>query len=229
MGLFELARRPLVEHFEGPNGGDLVAPELYPDGFSGRDREEVQDAAAHRELPDFLDERDPLESPFLQLGHQLGEVGLRARPEGASHVRQVRGNRDALLEPPWRGHQDLGATREQRFHRLDPQSADLEVRLVLFVGQRLLLREQMGRSVGTEEDLEVGFGRHRRLRVGSDEYEDALRSRAVQRGHHRRTERAADTAERDRRGRTREGVCDRLDGRACAHGGQHGVRKRHRM
>ncbi len=71
---------------------------------------------------------------------QLGERDHVAHLERLAQLGQAGGDGHALLQRPWRGDQDVRPAREEGLHGLDAQAADLQVRLGLLVGERLLLR-----------------------------------------------------------------------------------------
>ncbi len=89
-----------------PDGGHLVAPELHAHGLGRAEGEEVQEAAAHRELAHLLHQRHPLEAPLLQVVHQGLERVLFAHLQGEPQAGQVIGHGGPLLERPQRGHEE---------------------------------------------------------------------------------------------------------------------------
>jgi hypothetical protein len=62
----ELAGRALVQDVELADRRELIAPEFEADRIRRTEPEQVDDAAAHGELPDALDQRSPLEAHALQ-------------------------------------------------------------------------------------------------------------------------------------------------------------------
>ena len=72
----------LVGDREHPHLGDLVAPELDADRMLGGGREDVEDAAAHRELAAPGDHVDPAVGQFDQPRDQAVESPVRRRPAG---------------------------------------------------------------------------------------------------------------------------------------------------
>ncbi len=92
---------PLVAHGEGRQPVDLVAPQVDADRRVGRGREDVDDAAAHGELPAVLD----LVLAPVPARHQLVQQGLGVdllAPRDHERHRRLLG-REALQDRPHRG------------------------------------------------------------------------------------------------------------------------------
>ena len=75
----DLGYRPLVGDGEHPHLGDLVTPELDAHRVLGGRREDVQDAAAHRELAAAADHVDAGVGQLDEPGDDVVELGLGAR------------------------------------------------------------------------------------------------------------------------------------------------------
>jgi hypothetical protein len=136
------ARRALRVEVEVAELADLVAPELEAHRLGHAEAVDVEDAAAHRVLPDVVDERDALEA-------HAGEVGGEVL--GAPHVaaaqlepRLLHGARElrALEHRARRGEEDLHVAARQPLERLDALAGDLGVRLGL--AERLAVRVERG-------------------------------------------------------------------------------------
>ena len=85
----ELRDRALIGDRERPHLGDLVGPELDADGMLGGGREDIQNAAAHRELAAPGDHVDPDVGQFGQPRDQAVEIEFGADPKGPG--RSLRG------------------------------------------------------------------------------------------------------------------------------------------
>ena len=72
-------QRPLVGHREGAHLLHLVAPELHPNRVLGGGREDVEDPAAHCELPTALHQVGAGVADGDQLPGDICRIGLRAR------------------------------------------------------------------------------------------------------------------------------------------------------
>src|SRR5690606_32001282 len=177
---------------------------------------------------DLLHERHAVEAPALELVDERAEVGHVPHAERAPERREIRRHGDALLEPPRRRDEDLGAAREERLHRLDAQPADLEMGRVLLVGERLLLREEVDGTVLAEQHPEVGLRGHPAPRIVADDHEHALRSSAVERGHDRLREGADDPADADALPGAGQPAAEVPDDGTRRYGGDDGISARHR-
>ena len=174
VGLGDLVHGALVQDVEGADRLDLVAPQLDAHRVAGAHAVDVHDAAPHRELPDLLHQRDPLEAPALQRLGELAQVQELPDAHREAEAGQVGGDGDPLLERPGRGDQDVGPTAEEGLHGLDAEAPDLQVGLGLLVGEGFLLRVQAGGVVGVEEGLQVRLGGGRPLGRGGQRHEGPL-------------------------------------------------------
>jgi hypothetical protein len=73
--------RALRERRERPDLLDLVAEELDPERLASRRREDVDEAAADRDLPAFLGPLDAVVAGEREVLHDCVDAGLLARPK----------------------------------------------------------------------------------------------------------------------------------------------------
>ena len=73
----------LVGDGEHPYLGDFVAPELDANGVLGRRREDVEDAAAHRELAALADHVDPVVGQLDETGDDRSNRTVASNPGGS--------------------------------------------------------------------------------------------------------------------------------------------------
>jgi hypothetical protein len=155
VGLRQLPRGPLVQDVEGADGGHLVTPQLDAHRIAGAHAEHVHQPTPHRELAHLLDEGHPLEAPLLESQGEGRQRGGVSHAHAETEESETAGDGSALLQGARRRDQDVGAAREERLHGLDPQSADLQVRLGFLVGEGLLLRIEAGGPGVAEERVQV--------------------------------------------------------------------------
>ena len=189
-GLAELVVRSLRLDLEAPQALDLVAEEVEPQGLLVAGREEVEDAAAHREIADLADQVD---APVAQRGQAESELlevdlvaasepdrreagGLRQPPEqGARRDEQrpqaarerVGERRDLLRAHRQRGLRLLiGRQRRRREVAADPLSRDQAKALEPGEGVRLVRHDDHDRPAGPlgDEVEDPGGGRRRQTR-----------------------------------------------------------------
>ena len=156
----DLGDRPLVGDGEHPHLGDLVAPELDAHGVLGGGREDVEDAAAHRELAALADHVDAGVGQVDQPGDHVVEVGLGT--DGQRHRLDVgEVGRHRLQQRPRRGHDDPQRRAEalvvgmgQPAQQHHPRADGVDARRQPLVRQRLPGREQRDRV--TEDAAQFG-------------------------------------------------------------------------
>jgi hypothetical protein len=131
-----VAQRALREGREPPDRLDLVAEELQPSGAVLGGAEDVEDAAAHGELPTLLDLVDALVPGLREAIRDSAQVHLRADTE-AEPGRAKRGVRNGLGERHGARHDHRRAVRpggavavagnrgHQRVERGDPQADEV--------------------------------------------------------------------------------------------------------
>jgi hypothetical protein len=158
VGLADLAHGSLIEDVEGSEGDDLVSPKLNPDRLARPNREQIENPPSHGELPDLLHQGHPFEAPDLQGCREGLKIDGVTDAYAQAEAGQRGGKGHTLLKGSWRGDEDVGAPGEQPFHGLHPQGANLQVRLCLLVGKRLLLGVHHRRPRPPQENLEVRFG-----------------------------------------------------------------------
>ena len=107
-GAVDLAQRALRERREGADALDLVAEELDPQRLAAGGREDVDEAAAHRELPALLDPLDALVAGARELPRPAGRSRARRRarsraargaPSGGG-IRSASASADEQTSPP---------------------------------------------------------------------------------------------------------------------------------
>ena len=74
----DLGDGPLVGDGEHPHFGDFVTPELDAHGVLGGRREDIEDAAAHREFAALADHVHAGVGQFDESENHVVELGLRA-------------------------------------------------------------------------------------------------------------------------------------------------------
>ena len=72
----------MIGHREHPDLGDLVGPELDADGMLGGGREDIENAAAHRELAAPSDHVDPGVGQFGEARDEAVVFEFGADPKG---------------------------------------------------------------------------------------------------------------------------------------------------
>ena len=79
IGARRIARGALRGEIEVAQRRDLVAPQLEAHGIRHAEAVDVDDAAAHAELRDIVDERDALEADGLEMRDERVELLRRRR------------------------------------------------------------------------------------------------------------------------------------------------------
>jgi hypothetical protein len=126
--------RALRRRIEAAQRLDLVARELDPDRQVRREREEVEDAPADRELAGPLDGGGPLIVRLRQLKRELRQVELAARSEGQARASQDVERRQFAQRGGEVGDQDLDGPVAEAFgllERLEKHGHDAEAAQIL--------------------------------------------------------------------------------------------------
>ena len=190
--------RALRVQIESAQRLDRVAPPLDAGRPGHPETVDVEDPAAHAELPDLGHAGHALVAHRAQPRDYLAERARSPFPRPRSpfqhHALRLERRRHprALGARPRRRHHHAGAARQQRRDRLDALARDLDVRLV--GAEPLALRVQHGGFTHElpqvrEPALGVGGG-------GGHDREQPLWEPARHRGHEQRGSRAGEAGER---------------------------------
>ncbi len=176
--------RALRERREGAHRFDLVAEELDAQRFAAGGREDVDDAAAHRELAAVVDAVDALVARERERLRQPVDAGLEARPQ-LDRLRARPGRRQPLGQRSRRGT-DEPAAREH-VERPRPFADEVRRRRESRLPGDAAARQQANRLVAEEPRRALGCVA--RVRVLREQNDEASLEALVQRGEQERQRR----------------------------------------
>ena len=176
--------RALREGREGAHRLDLVAEELDAQRLAAGRREDVDDAAAHRELAAVVDALDALVARERERLRQPVDAGLEARPQ-LDRLRARLGRRQPLGERS-RRRADEPAAREH-VERPRPLADEVRRRREPRLPGDAAARQQPDRVVAEEPGRALGGVA--RVRVLREENDQAALEPLVQRGEQQRQRR----------------------------------------
>ena len=174
-------QRALRERREGAHGLDLVPEELDAQRLPPRGREDVDEAAADRELAAVVDPLDALVAREREFLRELLEAELDARSEH-DRRRALLGGRHPLRERRRRGEDEPACGED--VERPRPLADEVRRRLEPRLPPHAAARQQ--RDALRPEEPAGRLGEIPRVAVVRDEHDGLLPARLVQRGEDER-------------------------------------------